>query len=367
MLGDPPLRARCARRRRPAGRARPAPSQPRRASSSSCGRCSTTTSTGSSAQLARAAPRTPVAGQSHVRARPRPSGPAAGHDRDAGTRAAPWTNAVVQEPCTCQSRILIARHRLARRAPRAGRTAAQRRSAAATTAVQARVAGDRADARPGSPRRARRWSPSSTCGTRHGAQRAAGTIGANSETTGVPTAAARWAGPVLPTTTASAPASTAASSASVGPAAEVDDPAPRGPATARGQRRARPAPPVTTTRRPAAASARDERGVALGRPTPRAGTDAPGCTTTYGRAGRAAHVGSGAPDRAAGRRRRPAARSRRPRPSDSARSTSWTSSATRWPDVEQRARVVLADRGDRAARRPAAAAARSAAGSGGTR
>ena len=42
---------------------------------------------------------------------------------------------------------------------------------------------------------------SSSCGTRHGRQRTAGTVGAKSETTGVPTAAARCAGPVLPTTT----------------------------------------------------------------------------------------------------------------------------------------------------------------------
>ena len=41
-----------------------------------------------------------------------------------------------------------------------------------------------------------------------GRQRTAGTTGANSETTGVPTAAARCAAPVLPTTTADAPAST---------------------------------------------------------------------------------------------------------------------------------------------------------------
>src|SRR4051794_12612873 len=47
-------------------------------------------------------------------------------------------------------------------------------------------------------------SPSSTYGTIHGCQRDAGTVGGKIETTGVPTLAARWAGPVLPTTTASA-------------------------------------------------------------------------------------------------------------------------------------------------------------------
>ena len=54
------------------------------------------------------------------------------------------------------------------------------------------------------PRHRASWLPSRTWGTPHGAQRAAGTTGANRLTTGVPTAAARWAGPVLPTTRASA-------------------------------------------------------------------------------------------------------------------------------------------------------------------
>ena len=42
-------------------------------------------------------------------------------------------------------------------------------------------------------------------GTRHGRQRSSGTVGGNSATTGVPTAAARCIGPVFPTTTAAAP------------------------------------------------------------------------------------------------------------------------------------------------------------------
>src|SRR5699024_2558073 len=41
------------------------------------------------------------------------------------------------------------------------------------------------------------WSPSTTVGTPCGAHRVAGTTGANRLTTGVPTAAARWAAPVL--------------------------------------------------------------------------------------------------------------------------------------------------------------------------
>src|SRR5690606_25384415 len=45
------------------------------------------------------------------------------------------------------------------------------------------------------PAQATPWSPSTTLGTLQGAQRCGGTTGANTETTGVPTAAARWAGP----------------------------------------------------------------------------------------------------------------------------------------------------------------------------
>ena len=50
----------------------------------------------------------------------------------------------------------------------------------------------------------------SSWGTAQGRHRSAGTVGAYISTTGVPTAAARWAGPVLPTTTADAIASTPA-------------------------------------------------------------------------------------------------------------------------------------------------------------
>ncbi len=56
------------------------------------------------------------------------------------------------------------------------------------------------------------WSPSSTHGTPYGRQRSAGTTGANRDTTGVPTAAARWAGAVFPVTTTDAPARTPDSS-----------------------------------------------------------------------------------------------------------------------------------------------------------
>ena len=93
---------------------------------------------------------------------------------------------------------------------------------------------------------------SSACGTPHGRQRTAGTVGAKSDTTGVPTAAARCAGPVLPTTIASAPASTPASSASV--VARRGRSPRAAPATARSASRSA-GPPVTTTSRPRSSSA----------------------------------------------------------------------------------------------------------------
>src|SRR5690606_7652391 len=49
------------------------------------------------------------------------------------------------------------------------------------------------------PRHAEPWSPRIRVGTPCGAQRSADTTGEKRLTTGVPTAAARWAGPVLPT------------------------------------------------------------------------------------------------------------------------------------------------------------------------
>ncbi len=57
------------------------------------------------------------------------------------------------------------------------------------------------------------WSPSSSTSGAYGAHFTAGTTGENRLTMGAPTAAARCAGPVFPTTTTSAPARTAASSA----------------------------------------------------------------------------------------------------------------------------------------------------------
>ena len=95
-------------------------------------------------------------------------------------------------------------------------------------------------------------------GTPQGRQRAAGTTGANSETTGVPTAAARCAGPVLPTTTASAPAQHGGQLGQVGAAAEVDGTGERRRTRRRrgrrtsgdhdGPARRRPAPSTTAAR-----------------------------------------------------------------------------------------------------------------------
>src|SRR5690606_30815325 len=119
------------------------------------------------------------------------------------------------------------------------------------------------------------WSPSSAVGTPNGAQRTAGTVGANSDTTGVPTAAARCAGPVLPATRAHAPASTDASSGR-----DVRPPRsrPSSPATA-AVSSCSSRWPVTTTRRPAARSSRTASAQRSGGQA-RAGTEAPGCTTT---------------------------------------------------------------------------------------
>src|ERR671923_512505 len=122
------------------------------------------------------------------------------------------------------------------------------------------------------------WSPRSTCGTRQGRQRTAGTTGANSETTGVPTAAARCAGPVFPTTTASALASTSASSARlVSPprSAALDEP------TTSAVRARSSGDPVTTTRRPSSTSSSTSCACSSAG-HPRAGTDVPGWTTVYG-------------------------------------------------------------------------------------
>src|SRR5581483_3259610 len=63
------------------------------------------------------------------------------------------------------------------------------------------------------PRQAAVASPSRTVGTRCGAHCPKGTVGAKRLTTGVPTAAATCAGPVLPTTTHAARRTSAASSA----------------------------------------------------------------------------------------------------------------------------------------------------------
>src|ERR671913_64059 len=98
------------------------------------------------------------------------------------------------------------------------------------------------------------WSPSTTVGVRHGRHRASEMVGAYSETTGVPTAAATWAAPVLPTTTADADAMTSARpSRSVAP--------PR--STTSRPWRATDAPAAVVARRQLVAERADERQVAL--------------------------------------------------------------------------------------------------------
>ena len=303
---------------------------------------------------ARAAARRPRRGQSQVCARPRPSGPRSGRT---GTR-------YLWRPGRTRSSTSRAR-------ARAGSSCGRRPAggepldgvehvvdASRRPGTGARRPGRRA---PGSPRTGRRRT-AARAARRHGRQRAAGTVGANSDTTGVPTAAARWAGPVLPTTTASGAGEHAGQLGERRRAAEVERRA--SPATyARQLALARPAGDHDLAAR------RRQRRDELAR-SARAPTPAPGPTPRGGRRRRAA----GSVERAARRRHD------RRRPSSPGGSAKPAAAGERQraldlvdvvgiavAQVEQRAGVVVADRADPAARRRAAAAARSAAGSGGTR
>src|SRR4051794_23551541 len=141
-----------------------------------------------------------------------------------------------------------------------------RQGCPATGQVRARV-----------PAQGAAWSPRSTVGTPHGRHASAGTTGANRETTGVPTAAARWAGPVLPDTTHAADASTAASAPN-----DVRPERSRAPgvlATAAAAVAASAGVPVPPPPQPPSARAATTRPT-CGGDGARAGTDAEGCTTT---------------------------------------------------------------------------------------
>src|SRR5829696_3154492 len=96
------------------------------------------------------------------------------------------------------------------------------------------------------------WSPSTTVGVRHGRHRASEMVVAYSETTGVATAAATWAAPVLPTTTTAADATAFVRARS-------------------------PELPVTATDQPRSTSA-STAALLASSPHARAGTEAPGCT-----------------------------------------------------------------------------------------
>ena len=176
---------------------------------------------------------------------------------------------------------------------------------------------------------------------RTGAQRAAGTTGANSETTGVPTAAARCAGPVLPTTTASAPAQHGGELGQVGAAAQVGG--------AGGRRRpgavsvASPGPPVTTTRWPAVGQRGDDRAArGCGRPGAGRHRRRPGAGRRTGRPGSPAGGSGSGP----AHRSRPSSpggrRVARPRPRGTARRSCRLGHGRAVghpvPDVQQRAR-----------------------------
>ena len=328
--------------------------------SSSCGRWRITTSTSSSRSCLgrdldarRAASPTSARGRgrrARGRARPAP-----------GTRGRPGRTPSSRSRARARAGS-SRRHLHGRRRRRGARPRPARRRP--STAVQARVAGDRALARPAArARRPRRRA--ARAGRRQGASATAGPSGRTSETTGVPTAAARCAGPVLPTTSAARAGEDAGQLGERRPAAEVRAPV------------ASPATRAVSARSPGAAGddhappggreRGDERGVALRRPGPRR------APTRRGGRRRTA-----APPDGRGRRRRPAdaQRGRRRRrgranpiaaASDSARSTSWTSSAHGVADVEQRAGVVDRDRADPRHARQAQQRARAAAGSGGRR
>ena len=165
----------------------------------------------------------------------RPSRAAVGRRPGPGSRCLPWTNAVVQEPCTCQSRMFTRRPPLP--AGRASRCDRRATTLGRLDRGQAGMARHRAVARPGVPAAARR--------RRRGARSAPGT-GPTAERDGRGEQAdhrgadrgGQVGGAGVADDHAAAPASTPASSASVGAAAEVDTG--RAPATGRSAR-ARPA------------------------------------------------------------------------------------------------------------------------------
>ena len=129
-----------------------------------------------------------------------PVGAAAGRHRQQPGMAPARTRV---EPWTCQMSSLI---------PARRPQPVQRGDHAAALTPAGRMAGDRAVHIPAAPAGGglvaeQRDRPAV------GGPAGRGTIGANSDTTGVPTAAARWATPVLATRMRSAPARTSASSA----------------------------------------------------------------------------------------------------------------------------------------------------------
>ena len=212
-----------------------------------------------------------------------------------------------------------------------------------TDRAQAGMPGHRAVPGPGVRGRPPAGRRAARTGTPYGAQRPAGTTGANSETTGVPTAAARCAGPVLGADHARGPVEDGGQHRQIEPTAEVErrDPAATKPVRVDSAGRTGDDHPVPRG---------DQRGhqrprmcSAAGR---RAAASAPGWNTTYGLVtGQQARRRAAAGGPPAGRRRRresnPAATA-----SASSRSASGRSSGSRVPQVQQRARVVLADGAD---------------------
>ena len=241
---------------------------------------------GAAARRRRAPRRAAVRGHLPDRRRPRPGArPAAAVGPRSGTHrhqvvVRPATNAVVQEPCTCQSRILMPAPPPARppapppaRSTRGDPPRRRPPRAEPSTGTGGRAPGTPGPgcpgtARPGrrAARRARRRAPSAR---RHDRREQRDDRRADRG------GQVRRAG--VADHHASAPASTAASSGRVGPPAQVDD-----------RRRRRPAARALSSRSagagdhdrraPAGSAATIRRGVRAS--SARAGTEAPGCTTT---------------------------------------------------------------------------------------
>ena len=218
-----------------------------------------------------------------------------------------------------------------RRCRRPGRPRGSRSTAASTAAAvhgcKARLTGDRAH-RARQPAQAMSSDPAGRAGTIHGLQRCAGTTGAKPR----PPASRRprrgGRRPVLPQTTAAAPAEHARGG-KVGAAGETTDMRPAGRRPRRGAAsrsrgpRSRPRAQPFDDERPTTSAARSGRKAAGGHRSARVHDD-------VGARGRSTVHGGTRRRTATGRRHRPGADDPPAAHSDSACSTSWASSRYGW-------------------------------------